>query len=90
MYMRSELPLIRPIALASATRITYREDELLFIYFTDHLELPPANNKLGTLSDFQKLVMAAMGLIPGSTSAEAELFLKKLSERRSKAGGRGL
>jgi hypothetical protein len=67
-----------------------REDELLFKYFTEHLELPPANNKLGTLSDSQKLVMAAMGLIPGSTSGRGELFLKILSDRRSKAGGSGL
>lgn len=59
------------------------EDELLFKYFTEHLELPPANNKLGTLSDSQKLVMTAMGLIPGSTSSEGELFLRKLSEQLS-------
>jgi hypothetical protein len=65
------------------------ENELLFRYFTDHLELPPANNKLGTLSVSQKAVMAAMGLIPGSTSAEGELFLRKLLDSRSKAGGGG-
>jgi len=63
------------------------ENTLLFRYLTEHLELPPANNTLGALTDSQKMELSLMCLAPQSTTAQRESALKELLKRKNSSSG---
>lgn len=56
------------------------ENDLLFTYFKDHLELPPANNKREKLTASQKGELTLMCLSP----EQRDLVVKQLSKPATK------